>query len=96
MLWLRAISTNVPILQDEIETNFTSKTPRKMIPVLKGIPKVLKESSLASQETHDTNAKSLTLPRFVREINAGENRVDKKARTSITLIKIVASMTTSA
>ncbi len=50
-----------------------------------------------SSDARDSRHKRQKLDTLkIREINAGENRVDKRARTPITLIKIVASMTTSA
>jgi hypothetical protein len=81
MPWLRAISTNIPILLDGIETSYTSEPPRKKIPVIKGIPKVLKGRPLMTQGTPVISAKNMTLPRFVLGTYVGEKCVDKKART---------------
>jgi hypothetical protein len=58
-----------------------SETPRKRIPVIKGIPKVLKGSPLITQETPVTSDKSTTQPRFVLGTYVGEKCVDRKART---------------
>ena len=95
MPWLRAISTNIPTLLDGIETSYTFETPRKRIPVIKGIPKVLKGGPPMKRGTLSLSDRGPIRLRSGPMNNVGASLANKGVLTSTTRTKTVASKTAS-